>query len=57
MTEIKRRVRLALACYSRFKHELYDMEASPFTLKLRTLKAEVMETLLYGCVTLSLIHI
>ena len=51
MTEIKRRDRLALACYSRFKRELYDMEDAPFTLKVRMLKAEVMETLLYGCVT------
>ena len=27
------------------------MEAAPFAPKLRMLKAEVMETLLYGCVT------
>ena len=54
MPEIKRRVRLAWACYSRFKRELYDMEAAPFALKLRMLKAEVMETLLYGCVTATL---
>ena len=44
MPEIKRRVPLAWACYSRFKRELYGMEAAPFTLKLRMLKAEVMET-------------
>ena len=43
MPEIKRRVRLAWACYSRFERELYDMEAAPFALKLRTLKAEVMK--------------
>ena len=30
------------------------MEAAPFALKLRMLKAEVMETLLYGCVTWTL---
>ena len=30
------------------------MEASPLALKLRMLKAEVMETLLYGCVTYNL---
>ena len=54
MPEIKRRVRLAWACYSRFKRELYDMEAAPFALKLHMLKAEVMETLLYGCVTWTL---
>ena len=51
MPEIKRRVRLAWVCYSRFKRELYDMEAAPFALKLRMLKAEVMEP------CLSLIHI
>ena len=54
MPEIKRRVRLAWACYSRFKREVYDMEAAPFALKLRMVKAEVMETLLYGCVTWTL---
>ena len=36
--EIKRRIRLAWACYSRFKRELNDMEAAPFALKLRMLK-------------------
>ena len=30
------------------------MEAALFTLKVRMLKAEVMETLLYGCVTWTL---
>ena len=30
------------------------MFAAPFTLKLRMLKAEVVETLLYGCVTWTL---
>ena len=51
MPEVKRRVRPAWACYNRFKQELYNMEDAPFTLKVRMLKAEVMETLLYGCVT------
>ena len=54
MPEIKRRVRLVWACYSRFKRGLYDMEAAPFTLKVRMLKADVMETLLYGYVTWTL---
>ena len=31
-----------------------SMEAAPFALKLCMLKAEVMETLLYGCVTWTL---
>ena len=30
------------------------MEAAPFALKLRMPKAEVMETLLYGCITWTL---
>ena len=51
MPEIKRWVRVAWACYSRFKREVYDTEAAPFALKLRMIKAEAMETLLYGCVT------
>ena len=54
MPETKRRVRLAWVCFSRFNRELYDMEAAPFALKLRMLKAEVMQTLLYGCVTWTL---
>ena len=54
MPEIERRVRLARACYNRFKQEPYDTEAAPFALKLYMLKAEVMETLLYGCVTWTL---
>ena len=48
--EVKRRIRLAWACYNRFKRELYDMEDAPFTPKVCMLKAEVMETLPYGCV-------
>ena len=54
MPEIKRRVRIAWACYSRFKRELYYMEAAPFILKVRMLKAEVIETLLCGCATWTL---
>ena len=44
LPEIKRRVRLAWACYSRFKRELYYMFAPSFALTLPMLKAEVMET-------------
>ena len=51
MPEIIRRVRLAWACCSRCKRELNNMEAAPFTLKVRMLKTEVMETLLYGFIT------
>ena len=54
MPDIKRQIRLAWACYDRFKCELYDMEDAPFTGKVRLLKTEVMETLMYGCVTWTL---
>ena len=54
LPEVKQRIRLAWASYNRFKRELYDMEDALFTLKVRMLKAEVMETLLYGCVTWTL---
>ena len=48
MQEIKRGVPLAWASYSQFKRELCDTEAAPFALNFRILKAEAMETLLYG---------
>lgn len=52
MPDIKRRIGPARACYKRFKRELYDiMEAAPLTLTVGMLKAEVMETRLYECVT------
>lgn len=51
MPEIQRRARFAGACYNRFKRELYGVEDAPLTLKVSTLNAEVMETLLYACVT------
>ena len=54
MPEIKRRVRLAWEGCKRFQRELYDVEAAPFTLKVPMLKAEVIETLLYGCATWTL---
>ena len=40
MPEIKRRVRIARACFDRFKLELYDMETASFTLKVCMLKPE-----------------
>ena len=53
--EIKRRVRLARVCFDQFKLELYGMETASFTLKVRMLKSEVMESLMYGCVTSTLV--
>ena len=42
------------ACFKRFGPELYDRTTAPLSLKIRMLKAEVIETLLYGCVTWTL---
>ena len=42
------------ACFKRFGPELYDRMTAPLSLKVRMLMAEVIETLLYGCVTWTL---
>ena len=44
-------MRLMWACFKRFGSELHDRKTTPISLKFRMLKAEVMETPLYGCVT------
>ena len=54
MPEITRRIRQAWAYYNPFKRELCDTEDAPSTRKVRMLKAEVVETLLHGCVTWTL---
>ena len=54
MVEIRQRVRLMRACYGRFSPELNDMATARLSLKVHLLKAEVIETLLYGCVTWTL---
>ena len=46
--EIERRIRLMPACFKRFGPELYDRKTAPIRLKVRMLKAEVTETLLYA---------
>ena len=58
MPEITRRIRLAWAWRNRFKRELYDIYGGcpVLTIKVRMLKVEVIETLLYGCVTWTLDH-
>ena len=54
--EIERRIRLVWACFKRVGPELYkyDRTTAPLSLKVRMLKAEIIETLLYGCVTWTL---
>ena len=51
IVEISRRTRLAWFCFRRYSKQLYDRPKARLELKVRMLKAEVIETLLYGCVT------
>ena len=50
----KRRIRLMRACLKRFGPELYDRTTAALSLKVRMMKAEVIETLLYRCETWTL---
>ena len=52
--EIERRTRFAWARFKRYGRQLYDRPTAPLQLKVRMLKAEVLETLLYGCMTWTL---
>ena len=49
--EMKRRLQRAWACFQRYKMEIYDRPGVRLQLKVRLLKAEVVETLLYGYTT------
>ena len=49
--EITQRLQRVLACFQRFKMEIYDRPCVRLRLKVRLLKAVVVETLLYGCMT------
>ena len=51
--EITRRLQRSWACFQRYKMEIYDRPGVRLRLKVRLLKAEVVETLLYGCMTWS----
>ena len=51
--EITRRLQRAWACFQRYKMEIYDRPGVRLRLNVRLLKAEVIETLLYGCTTWS----
>ena len=48
-----RRIRNAWCSFRKYTPELYDRPSAPLELKIRMLRAEVIETMLYGCVTLS----
>ena len=51
--DITRRLQRAWACFQRCKIEIYDRPGGRLRLKVRMLKAEVVETLLYDCMTWS----
>ena len=51
--EITRCCQRALACFQRYKMEICDRPGVRLRLKVRLLKAEVVETLLHGCMTWS----
>ena len=51
--EIDRRIPNAWCSFRKYTLELYDRPSAPLELKIRMLRAEVLETMLYGCVTWS----
>ena len=51
--EVDRRVRNAWCSFRKYTLKLYDQPSAPLELKIRMIRAEVLETMLYGCVTWS----
>ena len=51
--EVDRGIRNAWWSFRKYTLELYDQPRAPLELKTRMLRAEVLETMLYGCVTWS----
>ncbi|CAN0557587.1 unnamed protein product, partial [Laminaria digitata] len=51
--EVTRRIQRAWACFARYKMEIYDRSGVRLRLRMRMLKAEVIDSLLDGCVTWS----
>ena len=51
--EVTRRVQRAWVCFGRHKMEIIDRPGVRLRLKVRLLKTEVLETILYECVTYS----
>ena len=48
--EVDRRIRNAWYSFQKYNLELYDRPSVPLELKIRMLRAEVLETMLYDCV-------
>ena len=51
--EVDQRVRNAWCSFRKYTLELYDRPSATLELKIRMLRVEVLETMLYGCVTWS----
>ena len=51
--EVDRRIRSAWCSFRKYTLELYDRASAPLELKIRTPRAEVLETMLYDSVTWS----
>ena len=51
--EVDRRIRNAWRSFRKYSLELYDRLSAPLKLKTRILRAKVLETIMYGCVTWS----
>ena len=51
--EVNRRIRNAWCSFRKYPLELYDRPSASLELKVRMVRAEVLETMLYGCVTWS----
>ena len=51
--EVDRRIHNAWCSFRKYALELYDRPSTPLELKIRMLRAEVLETMLCGCVTWS----
>ena len=51
--EVDQRIRNAWCSFRKYTLELYDRPSAPLELKLRMLRAEVLETMMYDCVTWS----
>ena len=51
--EANRCIRIAWRSFRKYTLKLYDRPSAPLELKIRMLRAEVLETMLYGCATWS----
>ena len=49
--DVDRRIRNAWCSFRKYTLELYDRPSAPLELKIRMLRAKVLETMIYGCVT------